>query len=486
MKKQFIILLAAIAFAVTGCQKELSFEQAISPSEGSLQSDINSDCLPKTVNGIYEVGEDLVGNTNNITVDINVTKTGSYVVTTDTINGIFFRGVGTFTSLGTNTVTLRGSGTPFAAGTFNFMVSYDSTFCDVQVDVLPAGAGGPSTFSLVAGGSPSNCASAVVSGIYVKDAVVNASNYVDVTVNVTVIGTYTITASGGGMTFTKSGAFLTTGNQTVRLTATGTPTTVGANTITFTIPSGGCTFNVDVVPPAVYAVDCPSSFASGTYQAGTALGSSNTITVALNVTTAGPVSITTAAVNGMVFSGSANFASTGAQTLVLTGSGTPTTGGNFNIPVSGSCNVAVIVAAAPTIDWSFKIGTTTYQGSTVSADYDNSTAPPFSLFSYVGDNGAGDDFSIDLTDITGGIQANENFNTNILTLANFGTFYYFGAGLDLEADPTVTPAVNILIKVTGHNTTTKTITGTFSGTAKDIISGTTKTISNGQFTAVYP
>lgn len=165
-------------------------------------------------NGIYEVGEDLVGNTNNITVDVNVTKTGSYVVTTDTINGIFFRGVGTFTSLGTNTVTLRGSGTPFAAGTFNFMVSYDSTFCDVQVDVLPAGAGGPSTFSLVAGGTPSNCASAVVGGIYVKDAVLNASNYVDVTVNVTVIGTYTITAAGGGMTFTKSGHLL---QQVIRL-----------------------------------------------------------------------------------------------------------------------------------------------------------------------------------------------------------------------------------------------------------------------------
>lgn len=486
MKKQFIIFLAIIAFVATGCQKELSFEQAIIPSEGSLQSDINSDCLPKTVNGVYEVGEDLVGTTNNISVAVNVTKTGSYEVVTDTINGIFFRAVGTFTTIGINTVTLRGSGTPFAAGTFNFMVSYDSTFCDVQVDVLPAGAGGPSTFTLVSGGTPTNCASAVVSGIYVKDAALNATNYVDVTVNVSVIGTYTITAAGGGMTFTKSGAFITTGNQTVRLTATGTPATAGANVVTFSLPAGGCTFNVNVVAPAVYTVDCPSSLVGGTYQAGTALGASNTITLSLNITTAGPVSITTTAVNGMVFSGAANFATTGVQQLVLTGSGTPTAGGTFNIPVPTSCNVPVTVAAAPTIDWSFKIGTTTYQGSSVSADYDNTLAPPFSFFSYVGDNGAGDDFSIDLSDITGGIQTNENYNTNIVSLANFGTFYYLGASLELQADPSVTPAVNILIKVTSHNTTTKTITGTFSGTAKDVVSGTIKTISNGQFTAVYP
>lgn len=486
MKKQLIIFLGILAFLVTGCQKELSFEQAVSPSEGSLQSDVNSDCLPKTVNGVYEVGEDLVGTTNNISVEVNVTKTGSYEVITDTINGIFFRAVGTFTTLGVNTITLRGSGTPFAAGTFNYMVSYDSTFCDVQVDVLPAGAGGPSTFALVSGGTPSNCASAVVGGIYVKDATLNATNYVDVTVNVSVIGTYTITAAGGGMTFTKSGAFITAGNQTVRLTASGTPTTVGANVITFSLPSGGCTFNVDVVAPAVYTVDCPSSTVGGTYQAGTPLGASNTITLSLNITTAGPVSITTTAVNGMVFSGAANFTTTGVQQLVLTGSGTPSAGGNFNISVPTSCNVPITVAAAPAIEWSFKIGTTTYQGSTVSADYDNSTAPPFSFLSYAGDNGAGDDFSFDLTDITGGIQTNENYNTNIATLANFGTFYYLGGGLDLEADPTVTPAVNILIKVTSHNTTTKTVTGTFSGTAKDVTSGTIKTITNGQFTAVYP
>lgn len=480
MKKKFIYLLAVLLIAVAGCQKELSFEQGTEPSDGSLKSDINDDCLPKTVNGTYEVGKALVAATNNITVEVNVRKTGTYVINTDTINGIFFRATGSFTATGTNTVTLRGNGTPFAMGTFNFMVSYDSTFCDVPVDVLPAGAGGPAAFNLVSGGTPVNCASAVTGGIFVKDAALNASNYVDVTVNVTTIGVYTITAAGGGMTFTKSGAFLTTGNQVVRVPASGTPTTAGANTITFSNPAGGCTFTVNVVGPAVYTVNCPSGFAAGTYQAGTALGPANTITIDLNITSIGAVSITTTSTNGMVFSGSANYTTTGLQTIVLTGSGTPTAAGTTNIPIATGCTVPVTVTAAPTIDWKFTVDGVTYQGGTDLAQL--VSIAPLTSIAYLGSN-ATDDISIALTDFSGGINANETYSTSAL-LSNSGSFSFDGASLVLDADPTVS-GVTITYRITSHNTGTKTIIGTFSGTAKDAVN-ITKNVTNGQFTIVYP
>ena len=146
MKKHFFYWLALAFLVITGCQKEVSFELGNTPAEGSLQSDVTGDCLPKTVNGTYVATTALVPTTNSITVSVNVARTGTYVVTTDTINGYYFRGTGTFTALGATNVTLRGNGTPFAAGIDNFVVSFDSTICDIAVTVLPAGAGGLAVF----------------------------------------------------------------------------------------------------------------------------------------------------------------------------------------------------------------------------------------------------------------------------------------------------------------------------------------------------
>src|SRR5689334_12745304 len=168
MKKHVFYWLAMVIVLAQGCKKEESFEVGNTPSEGSLQSDVSGDCLPKTVNGVYVATTPLVPATNTITIQVNVTRTGTYLITTDTINGYYFRATGTFTTLGNNNVTLRSNGTPFTDGIDNFVVSYNGTICDIAVTVLPAGSGGPAVFTLVSGGTPVNCASAVVSGTYVK------------------------------------------------------------------------------------------------------------------------------------------------------------------------------------------------------------------------------------------------------------------------------------------------------------------------------
>ncbi len=167
MKKHVFYWLALILLVFIGCQKEVSFELGNSPAEGSLQSDVTGDCLPKTVNGAYVATTALVPTTNTITIQVNVTHTGSYVITTDTVNGYYFRATGTFTTLGNVDVVLRGNGTPFAAGIDNFIVSFGGTVCDIAVTVLPAGTGA-AVFTLVNGGTPPNCASAVITGSYVR------------------------------------------------------------------------------------------------------------------------------------------------------------------------------------------------------------------------------------------------------------------------------------------------------------------------------
>lgn len=477
MKKLPVFFFLASLVFLNACQKEKSFESGTTPSEGLLQSDVTGDCLPKNVVGTYEQGTALNGTTNYIEVTVDVTTTGSFTVYTDTVNGVYFRATGTFTSLGPTVVKLRGNLTPAAQGTFNFSVFYNGQFCSVPVIFLPSGAGGPAVFTL-------NCTTPPTpAGSYGVGLALNSSNQVVLNVNVTTIGTYNVTSNTvNGMTFSGSSALTATGAGTITLTGTGTPTTAGAANFTVTVGTTTCNFTVTVASAAAYTMDCASIFVDGSYIKGQALTSTNTVDIDLNVTTAGAYSITTAPVNGMTFSGSGTLA-VGLQTITLTGTGTPTADGSFVVTVPGtpSCTFTVDVDPGMTIDWKFTEGTVTYQGSTDGAEM-TILVPPIITFAYLGSNTT-DDIIITLNDVAGGIQVNETY-TSSATTTNLATFQFIGATETYTADPSTT-GVTLTAKVTAHNTTTKTISGTFSGTVKNA-ANVTKTISNGQFTATYP
>ncbi len=475
--KQLAASFLLLAIILIGCEKEVSFESGSTPSSGILQSDLTGDCLPKNVVGTYEQGTALNGDNEYIEVTVDVTTIGSYTIYTDTVNGVYFRATGIFTSTGSNVVKLRGNATPASQGVFNFTVFYDGQFCAVPVTFLPSGAGGPAVFTL-------NCTpTPAPSGSYGVGLALNSTNKVVINVNVTTIGTYNVTStSANGMTFSGTGALTATGPGTITLTGTGTPTTAGSTNISVTVGANTCTFPVTVSGAAVFTVDCASAFVQGTYVEGQALTSTNTVELDVNVTTAGVWSITTTAVNGMTFSGSGTLA-TGAQTITLTGSGTPAADGSFNItvPVTPSCTFPVDVDPGATIDWKFTEGTITYQGSTDMAEL-VVPVPPFTTFLYLGSN-SNDDITITLNDVAGGLQVNETY-TSTATTANLIAFNFVGASETYTADPT-TAGVTLTAKVTAHNTTTKTISGTFSGTVKNS-ANVTKTITNGTFTATYP
>ncbi|GAA4748921.1 hypothetical protein GCM10023229_31950 [Flavisolibacter ginsenosidimutans] len=317
----------------------------------------NGDCLPKTVSGTYTATKPL-NDSNFIEVSVNVQAAGTYTIATDTVNGFSFKTTGTFSSTGTTTVRLKGTGTPAAAGTANFTVSYGATTCRIAITVVPLGApSSQANFTLV--GSGGGC-SVTPEGNYIKDSTLNTTNRVGVQVNVTSVGTYSITTNTvNGYTFSGTGTFSTTGTQTVYLQGSGKPQAAKADNFTVTAGSSTCTFSITVTAGAPSAATftlagspngCGNFSVQGTYQAGTALGSSNTVTFGVNVTVPGSYTISTNTANGVSFSRTGSFSTTGAQTVVLNGSGTPAAAGNTSFTVtagSSTCTFSVTVASTP-------------------------------------------------------------------------------------------------------------------------------------------
>lgn len=93
-------------------------------------------CTPFTINGTYNQ-EVALNNSHSIQVQVNVTKTGPYAVTTNTVGGMTFYKTGTFTSTGLQTVLLQGYGTPGYAGNRNFNVNFGASNCTVTVNIIP-------------------------------------------------------------------------------------------------------------------------------------------------------------------------------------------------------------------------------------------------------------------------------------------------------------------------------------------------------------
>jgi len=70
---------------------------------------------------------------------ISVKKAGHWQLKTDTVNGIFFSGQGSFADTGTKTLSLGGSGKPLATGYTILTISQDGTRYPVECSVLKTG-----------------------------------------------------------------------------------------------------------------------------------------------------------------------------------------------------------------------------------------------------------------------------------------------------------------------------------------------------------
>jgi len=351
--KYLLLIITSVVF-IAACQKELSFD-IDGVARGTLKEDATTnECLPSTVNGIYKA-DSILNNTNFIDIQVNLTSTGTYDIVSDTINGYSFRGTGTFGLVGLNTVRLYATGKPVVAGVDAFTIKFDNSTCIVNVIVIGASTGA-AVFTLQ--GAPGTCSGAIINGTYTVGTVLTIDNTATITVNVITPGTYFLGAATiNGMVFSSTGYFPNTGIQSVTLNGTGVPLTAGAFNVTASNGgSSNCTFSVTVAAgsgPATYSLDvtagaCSGATYTGTYAAGVPLAGTNVVLVNVTVTTLGTYTITTDTNNGMTFSGSGTFLTTGTQPVPLTGSGTPVANGIFNFTATAgtsTCTFSVTVTS---------------------------------------------------------------------------------------------------------------------------------------------
>lgn len=211
--------------------------------------------------------------------------------------------------------------------------------------------------------SSGDCLPKLVAGIYKAGQVLTDSNYIEVTVDVTETGRYSIeTDTLNGYYFKGSGNFSTVGPATVKLRGFGTPGSAATDDFAVFYDSSLCIISVTVTGgggsggTAVYSLQgnggsCITSNAVGTYTQGVALTSANKIDIQVNVTTVGTWNIATTSVAGFLFAGAGNFTTTGVQTITLTAAGTPTASGAQIFPVTAgtsSCSFTVTVAPGTT------------------------------------------------------------------------------------------------------------------------------------------
>ncbi len=102
----------------------------------------------------------------------------------------------------------------------------------------------PATFSIGTGGS---CANTVINGTYWAGVSLTSSTFVTIQVNVSIIGTYSITTNTiNGYSFSAGGEFSTTGVQTINLMGSGTPVAAQTDQFLATASNSGgtCTFDI--------------------------------------------------------------------------------------------------------------------------------------------------------------------------------------------------------------------------------------------------
>lgn len=305
------------------------------------------------------------------------------------------------------------------------------------------------------------CNTASAGNMIVGEPVVGVTQ--TITVNVTTIGVYTISATNNGVTFAASGTFLNTGNQDIVLVASGTPLLAAATPYSYILnTTPNCSFSRVVTDRSTNGSARVLSYLCSTATSGTLLFGSNangaTQTITADVVTPGTYSISTT-VNGVTFSNSGTFSGTGLQNIVLHATGTPDASGIYDFPLN----------TLPSCTFTRTIHHPSTNGTGIVTDYTCTTASKGTLVK---------DYPI-VTGVSQTLTANvaASGTYNISALANGTTFSASGTFtatglqtivLTANGTPTVTNTNNYVLNTTPNCTFSRVVFGTVSSSTSKI------------------
>ncbi len=137
-----LVFILSLVLVLNSCTKEISLETgAASGAASGILTDSLGECKKAIINGTYFINSDLA-DTNFISVNVNFTGLGKYLISSDTINGMWFIDSGYVLSTGNKVIKLKGKGRPLYAGTTDFKTNFGNSFCGFSLLV-----GGPNNGS---------------------------------------------------------------------------------------------------------------------------------------------------------------------------------------------------------------------------------------------------------------------------------------------------------------------------------------------------
>lgn len=129
------LFFACFAFILFSCTKEYSYELNTSAIAQGTLWDTSGACFPDTVYGTFYNGIAPGSDTAYVSIQVNVTGTGSYNITSDFQNGLQFADSGYFGTTGLTTIKLKPIGVAIIPVTSTFTINFDSTVCSFDVTV---------------------------------------------------------------------------------------------------------------------------------------------------------------------------------------------------------------------------------------------------------------------------------------------------------------------------------------------------------------
>lgn len=443
-------------------------------------------CSTPVIAGIYSAGFTMSA-ANTVTFTVLVSVKGTYSMNSTSVNGVYFSGAGVFTATGPQTVVLTGNGIPVRSGSFSFVPATSNT-CNFSVSFSARPPAAVFTYA----GAPGNCTAPVIRGTYSTGAGLGTGNYVDLAVHVTSPGAYTInTNNTNGIGFSGSGVFTAPGAQVVRLIGNGTPTAPGS--FAYTPVGNGCSFNITVTGPPLASFtyngapgNCTGPVINGIYAKGLILNGSNTVVLGVHVSVIGSYAVSTNSANGIIFSGSGTFTTTGANTITLSSTNTPMDAGTFSYAAPGGCSFDIIYTSVTPSYIDFLICTidgVVYNFNDLMIGASDQSGSPYTFHVEGVQTGGTDHFFIELLDINNPIVAGNYNNLSASSLnKNCQITYSSGSG---TWGSSFLNANTFVVNLTSISATKA--TGTFSGTMyNNLGTGTnTKSITAGSFSISY-